>query len=72
MGSHIFLLASMWDVGSIRCTVHDIIISSVMCPNRFHVQDIKNQCLRLAAYGSKVNKFTAIVTMNDLMVSQKR
>ncbi len=27
-------------IGSIRCTVHDITISSVMYPNRFHVQDM--------------------------------
>ncbi len=37
-------------VGSIRCTVHDITISSVMCPNRFHVQDMKNPCPTLATY----------------------
>ena len=37
-------------IGSILCTVHDIIISNVMCPNKFHVQDMKNPCLRRVPY----------------------
>ena len=37
-------------IGSIQCTVHDIIISNVMCPNKFHVQDMKNPCLRRVPY----------------------
>ena len=34
----------------IRCTVHDITISSVMYPNQFHAQDMKNPCPTLATY----------------------
>ena len=58
-------------IGSIRCTVHDVIIYSVMYPNRFHVQDMKNPCLRLVSYVKGINKFTAIVMMNGVRVSQK-
>ena len=37
-------------IGSIQCTVHNIIISSVMCTNKFHVQDMNNPCLRRVPY----------------------
>ncbi len=44
-------------IGSIRCTVHDITISSVLYPNRFHVQDMKIPRPTLATYirGKKIN-----------------
>ena len=44
-------------IGSIRCTVHDIIISSLMYPNRFHVEDVKNPCPIHSSYkkGMKFN-----------------
>ena len=41
MGSHIFM--GLY-IGAIRCTVHDILISSVMYLNRLYVKDGKNPC----------------------------